>query len=253
MARQDHRSGSQTVVRALELLECFSIENSTWNLTELSNRTRLTVPTTHRLLKSLLGQGFLVVDPESKNYSLGPAVMQLASALTQRGNIHAEALPEAQRLRRRSGETVSLHLLVDDERVCILELVSRMPIRMSSGLGHRYPLHRGAAGKAILSALSAVDRGIYCDRHTQEPERSWIEHDLDACQERGFALSESEVFQGAVSVAAVIRGADNRPLGALNVTGPASRWSLVSAEEFASEVLGAVETIESNLRTLGSQ
>lgn len=211
--------------------------------------TELTVPTTHRLLKTLNAHGFLSFDPTTKTYGLGAAVMELAGAIMRRGNLQAEALPELQGLRRRTGETASLHLLVDGERVCVMELVSKLSIRISSGVGHRYPLHRGAAGKALLAAMPEETCAAYLAGlgDALDVDRDELLEELATTRKRGYALSEGEVIAGAVAVAVAVRDASGRPIAAVNVTGPAKRWPLDRAESFSGRVREAAATIEANL------
>ena len=94
---------AQTVVRALTLLGRFSAEEPEHTATELSVATGITVPTTHRLLKTLASKSFLVLDPESKKYSLGPAVVQLAGAVLGRDNLLELVDPVLIELRRFTG------------------------------------------------------------------------------------------------------------------------------------------------------
>ena len=75
-------TGSQTVDRALSLLECFSAERPSLYLYDLSRQTGLTTPTTHRLLKALESREFVSFDPASKLYTLGAAIVRLASIVT---------------------------------------------------------------------------------------------------------------------------------------------------------------------------
>ena len=190
---------AQTVVRALTLLERFSAEEPEHTATELSVATGLTVPTTHRLLKTLASKSFLVLDPESKKYSLGPAVVQLAGAVLGRDNLLELVDPVLIELRRASGETASLHWLVDNERVCIAERASHQSIRMSSGLDRRYTLHAGAAGKVLLASLPPAEMKSYLDRgysaNTIHTARIELEEDLAAIRAKRYALSQGEVVR----------------------------------------------------------
>lgn len=241
--------GSQTVDRALTLIRCFSAAEPTWTLSELADKTQLTVPTTHRLLRTLSNRRFLVSDPVTKRYSLGPTVMQLAGAVMHGGNLQAVVLPKLADLRRSSGETAALHGLVDNGRVCLSEFVSLMPIRMSSGLGRRYPLHRGAAGRALLAHLPAWERDAYLETHRDDLGANLVdvERDLEECRRRGFAISSGEVVEGAVAIAAPIRDLTGYPIAAINVTGPDDRWTVERATAFSEEVLQAVREIEQEL------
>jgi DNA-binding IclR family transcriptional regulator len=244
-------AGSQTVERALDLLGCFSADEPEHTATELSLRTGLTIPTTHRLLKALSGRRFLVLDQATKRYSLGPAVMQLAGAILERDNLLEIVIPALERLRRASGETAGLLWLVDWERVCLVERVSHQSIRMSSGVGRAYPLHAGASGKILMASLPDDERRAYLNRVLKDRgvnlDRADVERSISDCIERGYAVSEGEVYAGAAAIAAALHDSTGYPIGAINVSGPDSRWTSQRMTEFAPRLVAAVEDIESQL------
>ncbi len=112
----------------------------------------------------MTGRRFLVLDQETRRYSLGPAVMQLAGAILERDNLLEVVVPALERLQRASGETARLLWLVDWQRVCLADRVSHQSIRMSSGIGRAYPLHAGASGKTLLASLPERERNAYLNR-----------------------------------------------------------------------------------------
>lgn len=244
-------SGSQTVSRALKLLRCFSAETPKLTLTELSAMTELTVPTTHRLLRTLIHEGFLYMDDDTKRYSLGPALLKLAGAIIHRDDMHNIVLPHLERLRRQTGETAALHLLVDGMRVCIIELPSHQSIRMTSGVGRSYPLHIGAAGKVILSNLPPEELDEYVRDHL---DQSWDEaaiqrlrQQLHEMRESGYAKSFGEVVDGASALASAVLDASDYPIGAINLTGPAGRWTETLMEDQLENLRDAIADIASKL------
>lgn len=247
-------AGSQTVDRALELLETFTAEQPQLSLTELSNSSGFTMPTTHRLLKALQAREYIVFDKATRLYSLGTGAMRLASIIIQRDDINAVVLPWLERLRRLTGETAALHWLVDHYRVCTVELESRHLIKMASGVGRRYPLFAGAAGKAIISNLpadeiheileSAKDEGIGPLVAGSEDE---FMTSVSSTLTSGFARSTSEVVDGASAVAAAILNSVRRPIAAINITGPTSRFDDNAMEHAAGLLVEAVEDVEKRL------
>lgn len=248
MAKSKSPTGAQTVDRALEVLACFSAERPQLSLTEFSAATGFTMPTTHRLLKALLAREFVVFDPASRLYSLGPAAMRLASIIIQRDDINAVVLPWLERLRRLTGETAALHWLVDHYRVCTVELESRHLIKMASGVGRRYPLVAGAAGKAILAHLpeDEVEKVLAAAREDGMEPR--IDRGaLADIRREGVARSAGEVVEGASAVAAPIRNALRRPIAALNVTGPAARLDAAAMDRAVELLVEAVADIETRL------
>lgn len=244
--------GSQTVDRALQILECFTLERPSLTLTDLSGLTGLTVPTAHRLLKALQRREFVVLDQATKRYSLGPGAMRLAGVIMERDDLQAVVLPHLERLRAITEETVALHWLVEDARVCVLELISRHFIRMTSGTGRRYPIYAGASGKAIFAFLpeKTIDRILEeAERNGVGPlinrSREDVLSELKEIRERGYAMSFGEVVAEASALAAPIIDASGHPIAAINITGPANRFSedrMNAAKNTLLEIVREVET-----------
>ena len=102
---------------------------------------------------------------------------------------------------------------------------------MASGVGRRYPLVAGAAGKAIISSLpkdeireilkSAKDEGVGPLVLSSEDEFMTM---IQATLKAGVARSTSEVVDGASAVAAAILNSVRRQIAAINITGPSSRF-----------------------------
>src|ERR1700677_2134812 len=134
-------AGAQTLLRALDILDCFDTTGAGLTLSDITRSVGLTAPTTHRLLKALVSRNMLVYDGD-RFYNLGPSIMRLANAVMHRtADLVRICTPTLVRLRERTGESAALFCLVGHERLCIAELVSLQPIRMESGIGHVYPLH----------------------------------------------------------------------------------------------------------------
>ncbi|GAF43690.1 IclR family transcriptional regulator [Rhodococcus wratislaviensis] len=214
--------GVQTALRAISILEVFSTSRPALTLSEISEEVGLAVPTTHRLLKALVSRNLVVLDPESKRYSLGHGVMSLAQIIMQRDDLLSIAYPSLERLRNETSETVSLQNLVGDQRVAVSELASPHPIRMASGVGTPYTLVRGAAGKAILAFMSPKDIARLVPSSTSPTE---LLTELQSIRDEGYATSIGEVVAGASSLAAPIINSSRQVCAAINITGPADRFT----------------------------
>jgi len=248
-------SGAQTLLRGLDILECFVKDGSSLTLAQISRSLGLTTPTTHRLLKALATRG-MIVDDGNRHYSLGPAVMRLSLAVMNRANdLIAVGGPTLERLRALTGETVSLHTFLGDERVCIAELVSPEPIRMESGVGHVHPLFAGAAGKALIAWDE--DRVERLPAHLPRvgPNTIATRADLEICvaevRERGYATSVNEVVVGASSLAVPIFDSGGVVVAAINIAGPAERWSTDKMENLAPAVLSEAQRLMQLLASSG--
>ena len=217
--------GSQAVHRVLRILLCWNEYQPTLTLTEVAKQNGLTLPTAHRMIKALQDEDFLVQDSTSGKYSLGPAVTELARVVLQRGEqdeLPIVSLPHLERMRAISGETVGLHLPMADSRTCVAELVSREAIRTATGVGRSYPLPRGAAGK-ILVAWSA-ERLAMAQKRSDDDSKE-LTKELARVVRQGYAVSQGETIPGARAIALPVFASGGIVVAAINVTGPAHRWT----------------------------
>ena len=245
--KQGKVAGSQTVDRALSLLGCFSAERPSIFLHEFSRLTGLTTPTTHRLLKALELREFVSFDPVSKLYTLGAATVRLASIVVQSSDVQTVVSPWLEHLRLLTGETAALHWLVEHHRVCVLEFESRHPMRMISGT-----LVRGAAGKALLANLDSIDIHAAIEEATnvhgsEIDDSTSLTEELLTIREQGYALSFSEVVEGANAIAAPILNSLGRPIASINITGPESRLDSEAMKRAVDPLIEAVSDIRSRL------
>lgn len=242
-------AGAQTLLRALDILEAFAEEGASLSLADLGRRAGLTAPTTHRLVKALVSRGFVVPDA-GRRYSLGPAVMRLASVVMQRtDDLVALAMPTLDRLRELTGETASLHVLLGSERICVAELVSPEPIRMQSDVGRAYPIYAGAAGKAILAwhpgAVERLGLRLVKVGPLTITDAAKLERELERIRQRGYAESESEVVAGAAALAVPVLGGSDGVLAAINVAGPSMRWNRAKRARHRDAVVAEVARLTS--------
>jgi DNA-binding IclR family transcriptional regulator len=242
-ADEQSPQGAQAIQRALRVLECFSVDQPSVSLTEITKATGLTMPTTHRIVKMLQSNQFLTHDEITSKYSLGPALLRLAQVILHReDNLGSVATPYLQRLRDVFTETVGLHLRREEDRICLAEIVAPHAIRMTAGVGRTYPLHAGAAGKAILAfmAEAEIDRLLVEPIHwiwtTKPPDTRKIRRELVTIRAQGYATSFSETVPGANALAAPVFSSTG-VIGSINITGPEQRWTTARIDDAVPELL----------------
>lgn len=251
---QEERDGDtlRGVDRALAVLLAFSRETPTLGVTDLSERLGLTKSAIHRILRSLLAHGMVTQDRETRAYSLGFRVLALAAGVTGEASLRQICAPHMQWLRAVTEETIGLHVVAGDVRMCLEELESPHPLRMAAGVGRCFPLNAGASSKALLVDGEAnaelwrrATGGLSASRRAQ------LEADLGQLRAAGYTVSRGETVIGSASMAAPIRaGAQNEVMAALSVAGPASRLDDAQAERFAPLLLEAVDRISRDLSAL---
>lgn len=244
----------QAVERAIDVVMC--LRQGPRTLTEVSRATKLSKGTAFRLLNSLSYQGLVAKDSESSLYMLGPGCLSLIDGVTAGlGGIVGASRESILMLWQHSGETVTLHVRMGAERVCVYELPTAHPIRYMALVGGTAPIHVGSAGKVILAALApaALEKlmsNLAMVRLTDHTitDRAALLAELAEVREQGYAVSAGERVPGAASISVAVRG----PLdmtAAVSVLGPESRLSRDRMMALLPELKSAAQEIE---RALGA-
>jgi DNA-binding IclR family transcriptional regulator len=243
-------TGTQSVYRALSILHEFSPSRTGVTGSEIADSFGYSLPTAHRLLRALEAERFLVFDRASRRYFPGPEILRLSGVILDRDNGVPLTLSALERLRDATGETATLFWRLGDERTCVQEKASRHTLRLTPGLGRRYPLTRGAAGKALLlTEDEQAGRDLLRDQGTlQTPDADTLLAELDGSRERGYALSSGETIEGAVSIAAPILGI-RRGLAAISITGPAERFDISVAKATGAVLIEEITGLQAAIHT----
>ncbi len=227
----------RSVERALEVLLCFATESGGLGVTHIAEKVGLYKSTVHRILGALELKGFVRQDPNTGRYHLGLKALELASGYLTSGDLPSVAHAEMVALRDLAQETVSLYVRDGSERVRVQRAEGPLTVRRVVGLGERLPLYLGASGKVLLGWLHPSDRTALLD---ETLPTGYDRADLEACLEhfrdQGWAVSCEEREQGVASVAAPVLDRSGRCVAALAISGPVSRFDLVSAQRFAKLV-----------------
>lgn len=113
----DHRGGLGTVRNAVRLLELLGEGPAYQQLSDLAERSGMSLPTVHRLLRSLVLADLAVQDPQSSRYGLGPELTRLSGHYLSRLPVLGAVAPYLSGLRDELASTVFVTLLVHGEAV----------------------------------------------------------------------------------------------------------------------------------------
>lgn len=248
MATEKTNDNVRAVDRALDILMAFTATDYELTAGQLLKRVDLSRPTLYRLLYTLEQSGFLISSGEPQKFRLGPAVAHLSHVWTSSLDLNEIAKPILRRIWEETGETVALFIPQGAYRSCISELPSAQPLSFKRGVGYRERIILGASGRAILAYANvtpeqlkeyAVDTTVDLKKYAEELQRT---------RERGYAVSNEELIQGAVAIAAPFFNGAGQVAGSVGVFGPSVRLEaghvkelgalLISEAKLISEALG---------------
>ena len=197
----------QSVNRAFGILSILSEAASVLSLADLAMLCNLPKSTAHRLVNSLVQEGYVEALPRGY-YALSHKFLCLSARSIRNGILwHIGLMPR--QLRDLSGHTTYIGMLRGADIVYLHKVAAdTAPV---DGVGHSCPANCSAIGKAILAAMPwpqvqqiFAEKGL--ERRTQHSitDLDALREELDLTRRRGYALSNEECTLGVLSMAAPV-------------------------------------------------
>lgn len=221
------------VARVAAVLGAFDALHAVLRVSEIARRAGLPKSTTSRLVRDLVGYGFLERDEnDSALLHMGTRLFEYGELASRHRNLRAIALPYMADLREATRQTVHLAVLDGTEVVYVEILRSKDAPRMGSRVGGRLPAHAAAVGKVLLAFGDAEAVDAVC-AHGLAPvgprtitAPGLFRRELERIRAAGVAYENEETGPGVGCVATVILGADGRAVAAMSISGWSGRLNL---------------------------
>ncbi len=255
MEQEGRRYNIRVLDRAIRILSVLS-DGKPRTLTELSEEIALNSSTTFRLLATLAYHNYVERDEQSGEYRLGLACLKLARAYHADNYIRRAALPELEKLRNDTTETVHLAVL-DKMQVFYLEKLHGLHAvgLMSSRVGGYAPAYCTGLGKVLLAYTDPElvrahfeQTGLhrYSDRTIQSVDEL-MKH-LEQVRRQGYALDQGEHEVEIRCVAAPVFDISGEVVAAISVSGTAGRMEpLETNQALIDRTQQAARTISKSL------
>ncbi|TGE31519.1 IclR family transcriptional regulator [Desulfosporosinus sp. Sb-LF] len=244
----------QTLERSLDVLEVLAQAEEPLGVTEIGNRICLHKSTVHRILQTLCYRGYVEKDRENERYQLGIKIVELGIRFFNDLEIRKVAAPVLNDLAKLLNEVVHLVLPDDGEIVYIDKAESSHVVSMHSKVGRRAPMHCTAVGKALLSTLPEEEvrhiletKGMtrYTPHTIVDPDALLME--LGTIKESKISVETEENEIGIICLGTPVFDYSGRAIGAISVSGPASRIEEKGIERIGQEMKKSGEEISGKL------
>ncbi len=223
-------SNVKSLVKALSVLECFSVEQPELGISEISRTLGLQKSTVYNILSTFQKCGYLTKNPQTSKYALGLKVLHLAYIVSSHHGLRDLFLPSLSRIARETKEVCYFGIL-DEREVLYIEAASpSLQQQTRNILGERAPLYCTGLGKAMLAHLPPEE----IDLILSSPMRAFtgftitdpaaLRQQLEEVRANGYAVDNMEHEFGIRCVAVPVFGSSGQVMAAVSVSGPSPRF-----------------------------
>ncbi|MFW5991637.1 MAG: IclR family transcriptional regulator [Halanaerobiaceae bacterium] len=220
----------KTIKKMSMVLDLFTFKKSEWSISEIASRTGLYKSVVHRLVNSLVAEGFMNKDPETKKYKLGIKFFELGKIVEKQMELKKIARPIMEKLTSKCNQGTILCVLSDLQQVCISKTDTSKIIQIASQIGVRIKLHAGASAKLLLAYLPRKKREEYYEKYELKSftdktitDREDLEDNLVEIREKGYAFTVEERDEGVAGIAVPIFNYRKEVVASLTMLGP--KWN----------------------------
>ncbi len=211
--------------RALDILEIVSANRNGLKHGEISKALGIAKSTLSKLLISLVKKDYLILDPSSKIYTIGPKVLFLANSYIFNLDIIKIAQPIIHEAVEKVDESVTLMIKSGEKGIIIYfennatsVLIPKLPV------GSIVPLYATAGGKTILAFLDTKEVDQYLSEIELVPftpttitKPDILRSELKKIRDQGLAYSDEEQHQDLYTIAAPIFDWNSRVVASIFV------------------------------------
>jgi DNA-binding IclR family transcriptional regulator len=248
-------SSATNALRALEYL----VDKREAGVSEIGRALGVTPGTAHRLVGTLMAEGFAEQNGANRKYRPGPKVLDLAERVRGRIDVREIAHDRLVELVERVRETANLGALQDNRIVYLDKVMSDQPFGIEAKIGSRVPAYVTALGKSILAHsgdmivdryITAMEAGEVGDGAHDPPTAKAFRSELAKVARQGFSEDTGDYMPDVFCVAAPVWGASAQPIAAVSVSVPRSRFR-ASRNDLVREVREMAEGLSRELNSLG--
>ncbi|HYF20035.1 MAG TPA: IclR family transcriptional regulator [Ramlibacter sp.] len=199
---------AEQAAQTMAVLQAFTPVLQELGVAELAQQTGLPQAVVASIARTLCELGHLRLEPGSKRYRLGPALVTIARNFLGGRGVRAHARGHMEALATRFRAPVALTERDGTEMVYLEYVRGEAPVVVQHRVGTRLPLARSAAGRAWLAGAPAPLADVVRRQLAAQLHREWqqLEPRLDAAREDlrqlGFTRSYGDL-QPEVNSAAV--------------------------------------------------
>ena len=241
--------------RGLEILELLSERPDEWALNEIAQTLGFSSANTHKLLRALKANGFVMQNPENSKYRVSLKLFMLSSSLIRGFDIISESRPIMKILANKTNTVACLTVRNGDNCLCIehAEGSTHVPI-IFLRRGVHLPLYIGAAALVLLAYLPSEEKDRILSAGPLKPwtpatitDVDTINDNLQQIRDKKYYICRDGVTMGISAIAMPIHDWSNKVIGALSIAGLSQDFEEEYIQEKLAFLRDAVVELSNNV------
>jgi len=224
------KNSASPTLRVVSVLNCFSLEQLELSAAEISQKTRIPMTTTYRILAGLTEGRLLERNTDSGKYRIGTDLYFLGSLYLSNQDVLKAAEPVVKTLNELTNESVFVGIFDRGNIVHLMKEESKHAFRFGHTIGTIVPAYAMAMGKAFLSEMTEAEIDNFYPNENLKPltkktlkTKTELKLELEQVRKTGIGINKEESYEGVWAIAALLRQADGKPVAALSFGVPVFR------------------------------
>jgi DNA-binding IclR family transcriptional regulator len=200
------------VTRAVAILRLLGRNRTPIGLKAIAQALDLVPSTSLHILRALVVEQLVKVDPLTKQYSLGAGMLPWARAVLENSDFTSLVRPRLDELSQRHGVTaIGVEVPNLDHMIVVALSRAQAPMRIHVDVGSRFPALISATGRCLAAfgehPWSEVEKRFRSLRwHNAPPYETWRK-EIETVRRQGFSVDRGNYIAGVTIVAVPVLAA----------------------------------------------
>ena len=246
------------VSRAVAILRLLGRSPEALGVKAIAESLGLVTSTCLHILRVLVEEDLVKIDPATKRYSLGTGMLPLARSVIERNSFANVVQPVLDRLSAKWGVT-AIGVNVSGIRHMVVLALSRshVPFSLHVDVGSRFPALISATGRLVAAfgdhPWSEIERRFRALRWQQAPSFETWKKEVEAAKRKGYSIDRGNYINGVTVVAVPLPHMRNSEMHALVAAGLADQLDKTRSVAVAKDMRDEAEKVSKLLFGAGTK
>jgi DNA-binding IclR family transcriptional regulator len=240
------------VTRAVAILRLLSRNPTPLGLKAIAQALGLVPSTALHILRVLMAEQLVRVDPLTKQYSLDVGMLPLARAVLQNSDFPTLVRPRLDELSRRYGVTAIGVALPDLDHMVVVTLArAQTPVRLHVDVGSRFPALISATGRCLAAFTdqpwSEIEKRFRKLRWHNAPTWEAWRKEVDQARRQGFSIDRGNYIAGITIIAVPVLDGNGVISHTLVAVGLGNQLDRTTSLALARDMKGAAQALTAQI------